>query len=69
MNLLVFPTRPRHSLSMSRFRAPNLTLRHVYRVLTILTLFATLLTPQMATATVVVPVADRDMTQQASVIL
>ena len=69
MNLLVFPTRPRHSLSMSRFRAPILTLRHVYRALTILTLFATLLTPQMATATVVVPVADRDMTQQASIIV
>jgi hypothetical protein len=35
----------------------------------ILTVFAKLFTPQMATATVVVPVADRDMTQQASVIV
>jgi hypothetical protein len=69
MNLPVFPTRPRHSLSMSRFRAPILTLRYGYRALMILTLFATLFTPQMATATVVVPVAERDMTRQASVIV
>src|SRR5262249_39229795 len=67
MNLSVFPAR--HSRPVSRLREPIPTFRYMYRVLAIITLFATLFTPQMATATVVVPVADTDMAQQASVIV
>jgi len=62
--LPVFPAP--HALSVSRFRSLTLTLRSTYRVLAVLTLFAALFTPQITTATIIIPVADTDMAQQAS---
>ena len=67
MNLLALPAH--HSFPLSRLRASTLTFRYVQRVLMLLALFAPLFTPRISTATVVVPVADTDMAQQASVIV
>lgn len=67
MNLLASPAH--HSLPSSRVRVSTHTFRYVHRIFVLLALFATWLPPPIATATVVVPVADTDMAQQASVIV
>lgn len=64
MNLPVLPAH--RSILPGRTLVPQFVLRHVCRVLLVLVLFATLVTPNTSDATIVVPVADTALTQQAS---
>src|SRR5262249_52989068 len=64
MNLPVFPAH--HSLPLSRFGVLTTTFRYVHHICALTSLLVILFTPTLTNATVVLPVSETDMAQQAS---